>query len=303
MSKQSYINGFCKKAAECGVDPVKLAKYHEKKAFSWADVKAKIDQGVGAARDAWHNVPDEYKPLVGGLAGASAGGLLGAGVGGITGFGAGKGALTGAALGGFGGTTYGMNARRLGDLARAEEKRLGDLAMAEQRRKWDLEAAKDESDKTLKDTETMYGNKLKDLETRLKSNGAESAKALQDLVSKHKGEMDASQKALAASKAEGAKALAKANRQIKALQKLLSNNQADAEAKAEHISDLESIDLEGQNLVNMSGAERLRVLEAVKAQRDRAEKTIRTIESLQGGDYADRIMKAFGLTYPSDAEQ
>lgn len=112
MSQESYNRGFEKAARAHGVDPVALAGFH-KQAFSWGELKSKIEEvakkGYGMARDAWHSVPHEYKPLVGAAVGAGGGALGGAALGSLTGLGAGRGALVGAGLGGVGGGLYGAN--------------------------------------------------------------------------------------------------------------------------------------------------------------------------------------------------
>jgi hypothetical protein len=104
-----------------------------KRAFDWGAVKNKIsamaNQVHGAARDAWHSVPTEYKPLVGALAGAGGGALGGAALGGITGLGAGRGALVGAGLGGIGGGLFGAKSMAK-YLNAAKKKELADAANA-----------------------------------------------------------------------------------------------------------------------------------------------------------------------------
>lgn len=112
MSQESYNRGFEKVARAHVVDPVALAGFR-KQAFSWGELKSKIEEvakkGYGMARDAWHSVPHEYKPLVGAAVGAGGGALGGAALGSLTGLGAGRGALVGAGLGGVGGGLYGAN--------------------------------------------------------------------------------------------------------------------------------------------------------------------------------------------------
>ena len=112
MSQESYNRGFEKTARAHGVDPVALAGFH-KQAFSLGELKSKLEgyarKGYGMARDAWHSVPHEYKPLVGAAVGAGGGALGGAALGSLTGLGAGRGALVGAGLGGVGGGLYGAN--------------------------------------------------------------------------------------------------------------------------------------------------------------------------------------------------
>lgn len=107
MSCNSYAIGFCKKAAEHGVDPHALAEFIKESQAGgvWDSVKNVIDQ----IKQKWDKVDPDSKPLIGSLIGAGGGALGGALTGKLTGWGAGKGALAGAGLGGVGGALYGAD--------------------------------------------------------------------------------------------------------------------------------------------------------------------------------------------------
>lgn len=113
MSKQSYINGFCKQAAARGVDPNALAEF-VKRAGLWDDIKNTVS-------NAWEKVPSNYKGLVGGGVGTAGGALGGALLGKLFGFGAGKGALLGGGLGGIGGALYGSHVGNQENIAALNE--------------------------------------------------------------------------------------------------------------------------------------------------------------------------------------
>ena len=108
MSKQSYIRGFAKKAAERGIDPEALAKlvlsksaqdagaddWKTKSKELWAKVMEKID-----AAKSWYNkeMPEAAKDLLAAGVGAGVGTGIGAAVKGK------KGLVPGAIIGGLGG--------------------------------------------------------------------------------------------------------------------------------------------------------------------------------------------------------
>lgn len=112
MSKQSYVEGFCKAAEAHGVDPYALYELvvpMRKEAQSggiWDSVKGVIEQ----AKQKWNEIDPNYKPLVGSLVGGGLGAGAGALAGKLFGFGAGRGALAGLGIGGLGGALYGSGA-------------------------------------------------------------------------------------------------------------------------------------------------------------------------------------------------
>ena len=107
MSRQSYINGFCKKAALNGVDPHALADIVVKNAQAgsasniWSQVMQFLSKAKDAAKGAYGDLKGKYallSPKEKALVNAAGGTLLGGAVGGL--FGGKKGALAGSVLGG-----------------------------------------------------------------------------------------------------------------------------------------------------------------------------------------------------------
>ena len=186
MSQESYNRGFEKIARAHGVDPVALIGFH-KQAFSLGELKSKLEgfarKGYGMARDAWHSVPHEYKPLVGAAVGAGGGALGGAALGSLTGLGAGRGALVGAGLGGVGGGLYGANsmAKNLkSDSAKAlkgKDKEMADAAAAHL-------AALQGKDKEMADLKGQHAEALAALRGKHKDELASQAKTLAEARAK-----------------------------------------------------------------------------------------------------------------------
>lgn len=116
MSKQSYMNGFCKAAAANNVDPRALARFAVEKAAAdaapvpkaslWDEVLSAIDAAKNKAQNTWKGLDPNTRELLkltgGALGGAALGTGLGAVVGGKRGLGAGAviGALGGGAAAG-----------------------------------------------------------------------------------------------------------------------------------------------------------------------------------------------------------
>jgi outer membrane lipoprotein SlyB len=107
MSRQSYINGFCKRAASNGVDPHALAALVTKEAQAgsasniWSQVMQFLSKAKDAAKGAYGDLKENYKfldPKTKALVNTAGGTLLGGTVGGL--FGGKKGALAGSVLGG-----------------------------------------------------------------------------------------------------------------------------------------------------------------------------------------------------------
>lgn len=126
MSKQSYIYGFCKKAAENGLDPIALAKFAVQKEAEgaapaggsdvWGKVMEAIDKAKAKTIDAakstakWYgNQNQAVKALIGAGLGSAAGTGLGAALAGK------KGLRSGAILGAVGGGAAAVDWKALAD--------------------------------------------------------------------------------------------------------------------------------------------------------------------------------------------
>ena len=140
MSRQSYINGFCKVAAENNVNPQALARYALEKKSQDVSFKDKILAAVRDAKDKWNAADDSTKAIAKTLGGAGLGSLLGLGAGsalaGKTGIRAGTvgGALLGAAAGAYGGkVNWEELAKKLGQMSRDAKGRV-ESAAAEAKR-------------------------------------------------------------------------------------------------------------------------------------------------------------------------
>lgn len=114
MSKESYMAGFCKKAAAHNIDPQKLAQFVAQqldKQAAAGDVWGKVMQVIETAKqnavNAWNRIDPELRPLAGGAIGAGVGAGGGALLGKLLGIGAGKGALAGLGIGGISGSALG----------------------------------------------------------------------------------------------------------------------------------------------------------------------------------------------------
>ena len=147
MSRQSYMNGFCKVAAANNVNPQALARYALEKKSQDVSFKDKILAAVRDAKDKWDAADDSTKAIAKTLGGAGLGSLLGLGAGsalaGKAGIRSGTvgGALLGAAAGAYGGkVNWEELAKKLGQMSRdakgrvesaaAEAKRLAEEAAA-----------------------------------------------------------------------------------------------------------------------------------------------------------------------------
>lgn len=147
MSRQSYMNGFCKVAAANNVNPQALARYALEKRSQDVSFKDKILAAARDAKDKWDAADDSTKAIAKTLGGAGLGSLLGLGAGsalaGKAGIRAGTvgGALLGAAAGAYGGkVNWEELAKKLGQMSRdakgrvesaaAEAKRLAEEAAA-----------------------------------------------------------------------------------------------------------------------------------------------------------------------------
>ena len=113
MSKESYMAGFCKKAAEHNVDPCKLAQFAarqlEKDAAGdvWGTVRKFLETAKQNAGKVWNSIDPKLRPLAGGAIGAGIGAGGGAILGKLLGVGAGKGAIAGLGIGGISGSALG----------------------------------------------------------------------------------------------------------------------------------------------------------------------------------------------------
>ena len=113
MSKESYMAGFCKKAAEHNVDPRKLAQFaarqlkKEAAGDVWGTVRKFFETAKQNAGKVWDSIDPELRPLAGGAIGAGVGAGGGALLGKLLGIGAGKGALAGLGIGGISGSALG----------------------------------------------------------------------------------------------------------------------------------------------------------------------------------------------------
>ena len=110
MSKESYMAGFCKNAAEHNVDPCKLAQFAarqlEKEAAGdvWGTVRKFLETAKQNAGKVWNSIDPKLRPLAGGAIGAGVGAGGGAILGKLLGVGAGKGAIAGLGIGGISGS-------------------------------------------------------------------------------------------------------------------------------------------------------------------------------------------------------
>lgn len=226
MSKQSYVDGFCKAAAAQGVDPYALARIFapmRKQAQAggiWEGVKNVIDQ----VKQKWDEVDPSYKPLVGSLVGGGVGAGTGALAGKLFGFGAGRGALAGLGIGGLGGALYGSSAgnRQItkalkADKAKALEeagaKSRSEMESATAKHKQEMDAATAKYQQEIgglnKQIAGLTAGRESDAKAAAKARAelinqykglmagkdAEKTKALAELASKHKAQMDATDKA------------------------------------------------------------------------------------------------------------
>ena len=113
MSKESYMAGFCKKAADHNVDPCKLAQFAarqlEKEAAGdvWGTVRKFLETANQNAGKVWNSIDPKLRPLAGGAIGSGIGAGGGAILGKLLGIGAGKGALAGLGIGGISGSALG----------------------------------------------------------------------------------------------------------------------------------------------------------------------------------------------------
>ena len=181
MSKQSYVEGFCKAAEAQGVDPYALYELvvpMRKEAQSggiWDSVKGVIEQ----AKQKWNEIDPNYKPLVGSLVGGGLGAGAGALAGKLFGFGAGRGALAGLGIGGLGGALYGSGAgnKQLAESMKADKAKA--LEEAGAKSKAEMEAA------TAKHNEQVGGlnKQIADLTAGRKSD-ASSIKKLKSQLGK-----------------------------------------------------------------------------------------------------------------------
>ena len=199
MSKQSYVEGFCKAAEAHGVDPYALYELivpMRKEAQSggiWDSVKGVIEQ----AKQKWNDIDPNYKPLVGSLVGGGLGAGAGALAGKLFGFGAGRGALAGLGIGGLGGALYGSSAgnKQLTESMKADKAKALEEAGAKSKAEMDAATAKH-------DAQVGGLNKqIADLTAGRKSDAAAAAKTLADSTKKYEG-------MLSAKDADKAKALA-----------------------------------------------------------------------------------------------
>ena len=114
MSKESYMAGFCKKAAANNIDPQKLAQFVAQqldKQAAAGDVWGKVMQVIETAKQnagkVWNSIDPKLRPLAGGAIGAGIGAGGGAILGKLLGVGAGKGAIAGLGIGGISGSALG----------------------------------------------------------------------------------------------------------------------------------------------------------------------------------------------------
>lgn len=198
MSKESYLNGFCKTSVAHGIDPYALAHISmQKKAQDagggiWKSVSDVIDN----IKQKWEGIDPSYKPLVGSLVGGGVGAGTGALAGKLFGFGAGRGALAGLGLGGIGGALYGANSasnqlealrkadaesasKTLSDTTKDYEDRLQNQAVAGQKA---LDEAKAQGSRDVAATKKDYEGRMSGLVAKHKAEGAAAAKKHQDAV-------------------------------------------------------------------------------------------------------------------------
>jgi len=193
MSKESYLNGFCKTSVAHGIDPYALAHISmQKKAQDagggiWKSVSDVIDN----IKQKWEGIDPSYKPLVGSLVGGGVGAGTGALAGKLLGFGAGRGALAGLGLGGIGGALYGSSAgnKQLAESMKADKAKALEEAGAKSNA--EMEAA------TAKHNEQVGGleKQIADLTAGRKSDAADAAKELADLAAKYDAQTAATAKA------------------------------------------------------------------------------------------------------------
>lgn len=139
MSKESYMAGFCKKAAEYNVDPHKLAQFaaqkFEKEAAGdvWGKVKQFLETAKQNAGKARNSVDPKLRPLAGRAIGAGVGAGGGAILGKLLGIGAGEGAIAGLGIGGISGGVLGAKswhdsvaAAHKNEIAKLNDERAGD---------------------------------------------------------------------------------------------------------------------------------------------------------------------------------
>lgn len=186
MSKETYIAGFRKAAEARGVDPSALAEF-VKSGFSLDDIKKSISNVGNSIAQKWREVPSEYKPYVGGLAGMAGGGLLGAVGGKLTGFGAGRGALAGMGIGGIGGSLYGSHVAR-GEDAALHKRQMDD---SESRHSSELRDQAAESEAEIARINAQNDEQVK----RLNEYIAARIKENKDTIARMKSENDAAMKA------------------------------------------------------------------------------------------------------------
>lgn len=195
MSKQSYVDGFCKAAAAQGVDPYALARIFapmRKQAQAggiWEGVKNVIDQ----VKQKWDEVDPSYKPLVGSLVGGGVGAGTGALAGKLFGFGAGRGALAGLGIGGLGGALYGSSAgnRQIAKALKADKAKALEEAGAKSRSEMESATAKHRQEMdaaTAKYKQEIGGRdkQIADLAAGKKSDAEAAAKARAELIKKYK---------------------------------------------------------------------------------------------------------------------